>query len=159
MVGRITPIYVPKPVGMLGWDGTDFWAVKVDTSGRVQVRGSDQLFSFHDRLHIAISATVSGANGYISSGAVPAGVVWVITQAGARDNTTATTSHYYCVYDGATLAYVYELKGTIVQWQMSSLHSQIYLKEGDSLRVYFQGSTSTDNAWLGINGYIMTKES
>lgn len=37
MTGKVTPKRLPSPRTMLGWDGTDFFALKVDGSGHLQI--------------------------------------------------------------------------------------------------------------------------
>ncbi len=37
MVGNVTPKRLPRPRTLLGWDGTDFFALKVDDSGHLQI--------------------------------------------------------------------------------------------------------------------------
>ena len=95
MVGKITPVYVPKPAGMLCWDGTDFWAVKGDSSGQLKVKvispGNDQLMSYKSSLYSESYGAISGANGYRDSAAVPAGEVWHVTVITAYDTNTTTS--------------------------------------------------------------------
>ncbi len=37
MTGKVTPKRLPKPRTMLGWDGTDFFAIRVDDDGHLQI--------------------------------------------------------------------------------------------------------------------------
>jgi len=37
MTGKVTPKRLPKPRTMLGWDGTDFFALRVDNNGHLQI--------------------------------------------------------------------------------------------------------------------------
>lgn len=37
MAGKVTPKRLPKPRTLLGWDGTDFFALKVDGDGHLQI--------------------------------------------------------------------------------------------------------------------------
>ena len=158
MVGKVTPIYIPKPVGVLGWDGTDFWAVKVDTSGRLCVRGSDQLFSFKAPVHVGTQAVISGAGGYIESSAVPAGEIWVLQRMLARDTTTATTQHEYQTNQAGAVLRFAIVRGTFVAQYVTETVGELYLAEGDKVRVTFVGGAAADTCVIWLHGYSMTKE-
>ena len=184
MVGKITPVYIPRPVGILIWDGADFWAAKGDADGHLQVdaltaatgldallnalqsvntdklivKGQDQLFSFKSGVADKSQGAPSAAGGYRESTAVPVGAIWVITQIAAFDNTTANTIHNYYLYRGGAYYDLYELRATIAIGQRSSLHSQIYMIADDTIRVMFTGSLAEDVCILAISGYSMTAE-
>jgi len=122
------------------------------------VRGEDQLFSFADRLLDKSSGVPSAADGYRESSAVPADTVWVVTQVSAFDGTTATTAHNYVIFVGGQTYNFYHDVTAFAIAQMSSLATQLYLKTGDVIRVYFAGALAGDTCTLIVQGYIMTKE-
>jgi hypothetical protein len=158
MVGKITPVYIPKPAGMLGWDGTDFHAVRTDTKGRVQVRGEDQLVSYTESLYDESYGQVSGAGGYRESLAVPANTVWHVTALSASDDTRATTQHAYAVYIGAHYYKVANPLATYVTGQMSYLLTDLWLEAGATIRVIYIGSLALDACGLWVHGHTLKKE-
>ena len=161
MVGKITPVYIPKPVGMLGWDGTDFHALKVDAAGNLvlgsKLESGDQLFAHKAGVYDFSHGVPSGANGYRMSTLVPASTIWVITAISAHDNTTANTRHLYQLVHAGTDQIIYELTAAIAIGRASSLQCELYLGPGDFIRAFFVGALANDACRLNILGYAMTK--
>lgn len=158
MVGKITPVYIPKPVGILGWDGTDFYALKVDSTGRLRVRGEDQLFSVKASMVDSSSGTPSAANGFRASTAVPANTIWVVTLISQVDNNTANTAHAANLWRGGVSYNIDHFLAAFAVAQRSTLVCQLLLETGDQIRGYFIGSLATDTCVLTLHGYSMTKE-
>jgi len=155
---EVFPIHAPMPRALLGWDGTDYRVVLVDTAGRVRVRGEDQLFSYKDSVVDKSSGAPSGANGYRVSSDVPAGTVWVITQMCAYDLTTATTIHGYRISRGGVDYDIYEPRVAFAATQRSNISCQLYLVAGDHITVFFVGALAGDTCVVILHGYSMTKE-
>ena len=162
MVGRIEPVYVPKPAGMLGWDGTDFYALKVDSTGNLvlanALKNGDQLFSYKSNVLDRATGLISGAGGYYESSVVPAGDVWVITNIVAVDWTSTCTEHIYEIRSGGLGYNIYVIQAAFAIKQRSWLGTQIYLEAGEWLRVYFTGALANDTIYIFLTGHSMTKE-
>jgi len=156
--GQVTPKRLPSPRTILGWDGTDFFALKVDSKGRLIVRGEDQLFSMNQVLGLSINAVISGADGYISSGTVALGRYWVVTTVVAFDVTTAVTRITMdTVHDGVRCEiHAEERAFGLVERACWSGHT--YLDKDDEIRAYFQGGLAGDQVRLRITGYQMDYE-
>ena len=180
MVDYIIPEGAPMPRAMLGWDGADYYVLRTDAAGnvqmdalgnanldqalqsiaadRLQVRGEDQLFSFKGVLVETRTAVVSGASGYIESIVVPAGEVWVVTTLVAHDSTSPLTSIYFQArHDGVNVE-VYSEWGAFVAYQSAVWSGHTYLDPGDTIRAGFAGSLVGDSCILDITGYRMTLE-
>lgn len=161
MVGKITPVYIPKPVGILGYDGTDFYAVKVDAAGNLvlgsKLESGDQHMGFKATVNLGTQATISGANGYIETTAVPAGEIWVLSRILARDSTTATTLHEYQTNDGAAQLRFSVQRGTFGISYVTETVGLVYLSAGDKVRVTFTGGAANDTCVIWVHGYSMTK--
>jgi len=198
----IIPVGAPSPRSVLGYDGADYYVLRVDATGhaqvdvlasdlpagaataahqvtqntalqlidnlvnalqsvatdRLKVRGEDQLFTFKGVLASRNEGAISGAGGYIESGAVPAGEIWVLTNVVATDGTTATTAHTaYVMHDGATV-YLYEARAAYAADVKSSWGGHAYLDVGDTVRVYFTGGLVADTVRVDILGHRMTVE-
>jgi hypothetical protein len=158
MVGKLTPVYIPMPAGLLGWDGTDFYALKVDTTGRLRVRGEDQLISYKDQVVTQSYGVPSGANGYRESAIVPASAVWVVTHIASQDDTTATTTHRYFVRHGGADYGLYTNSAALGIGGTSSLATRLYLVAGDTIKVFFTGALAGDMCGVWVYGHSMTKE-
>ncbi|GAI96029.1 unnamed protein product, partial [marine sediment metagenome] len=100
---------------MLGWDGTDFFALKVDNNGhlqidalglialvdalqsvgtdRLQVRGEDQLFGYKDTLRVLVSGAIP--NLYLQAGLTVAGELWTVTGIVAWNDTAVMDQVYH----------------------------------------------------------------
>lgn len=158
MDGKVTPKRMPGPRTALGYDGTDFHAVKTDADGRPIVRGEDQLHSFDEPLHVANYGKITAANGSRDSLGPGAGVVWVVTRIVAYDDTSPTTRHQYWVYRNAT-GYPYHAEiaeFAAAQWSEDS--TWLHLVQGDLVRVYLAGGAANDDCNVVLHGHIMTKE-
>ena len=144
--------------GIWGW-ATDQWRrLSADAAGRLQVRGEDQLFSFRGVLANDRSAVVNAANGYVDSHACPAGEIWCVTNLRAFDQDNATTRHRYLLHhDGAS----YGFGETVADFAFSDpsyWHPFVWLDQGDTIRIYFQGALATNTCTIHLTGYRMTLE-
>jgi len=155
---RIYPNHVPSPRTPLGWDGADYRAMKVDASGRVSVRGENQLFSLKSVLGDARAAVVSGAGGWVESGACPAGVYWVVTTIAAMDQTTAITGVRINNMHGGFPYTISETRRAIATWERICWGGITVLDVADVVRVEFLGSLAGDICEIHLTGYIMTVE-
>ena len=155
-MGRLLTETIGKIATLLGFDGTNFSALRVDTTGRLKVRGEDQLFSYQGSVAERSLGVPSGAGGYRESDTPPAGTVWIITQITGGDDTTATTVHQYRLLRGGAAIVVYEARATYAIGQKSNLSCHIVMIPGDTLRLYITGSLAPDSCCLDIHGYSMT---
>jgi len=158
MVDYIIPEGAPMPRAMLGWDGADYRVPRMRADGALQVRGEDQLFSFKGVLAVRVAAVISGANGFITSPAVPAGEVWVVTTITAQDSTSPTTSMEFWFDHDGTLVMIHAEWAAFVAWQGAVWSGHVYLDPGDFVRADFAGGLVGDNCFLYVTGYRMTLE-
>ena len=155
-MGRLLTESIGRIATLLGFDGTNFSALRVDTSGRLKVRGEDQLFSYQGSVANQSRGVPSGAGGYRESASPPAGTIWVITNLSAGDITTATTEHFYGLQRGVVGHAVYVTRAAFAANQRTNYATRLYLVPGDTIRVTFTGSLVTDDCALDIIGYSMT---
>jgi len=155
-MGRVLTETIGRIATLLGFDGTNFSALLIDTSGRLKVRGEDQLISYQGSVANRSLGVPSGAGGYRESATPPAGTVWVITHVTGGDDTTATTKHQYRLRRGGADLVVYETIAAFAIGQKSSLSSRIYMIPGDTLRLHLTGSLVADSCVLDIHGHSMT---
>ncbi len=184
MTYQITPYGVPRPAGMLGYDGTDFPAVRVDADGhlqidvlalttaledllhalksvntdQLQVRGQNQLISYLASLYDESYGNPSGAGGYRDSAAVAAGQVWHVTSVVVHDATRALTGYSVSQYIGA---HNYWFAGATVAIGAGAYYqvlTDIWIPAGGKIRCYFVGSLAADTVGLWVSGHTMTKE-
>jgi len=161
MVATITPRYVPAPVGVLGWDGTNFHALTCDADGNLQLDpllvGGDQLFSYKTSLLHVSKTTVVGASGYANSGPVPAGELWHVTHVTSVNYTKATTQHVYRVARGADNYVFHDITDAFAIGARSTFKCDLWLEEDDVVQIWLMGSNNGDTAWVYLLGSIMTK--
>ena len=158
MVDYIIPEGAPMPRALLGWNGADYYVIRSDAGGRLQVRGEDQLFSFKGVLALRVAAVVSGVDGFIASGVVPAGEIWVVTTITARDSTSPTTAMEFRNYHDATEVLIHAQLQAFVAWEAAVWVGHTYMDPADYIRVDFIGALVGDNCYLYVTGYRMTLE-
>ena len=177
-MGRLLTATMGKIATLLGFDGANFHAVKVDTDGKLQVdvlttglptgaataanqttllgKITDQLPSYLGMLAERTVATISGAGGYIVSGAVPAGEVWHVTIMQAADNTSASTRTRWILSHNAVLLVVGEEHSALPRYQAAFWYGDLWLEPGDVMRVYYEGALAGDSCEVVLLGYRMT---
>ncbi len=155
---EIVPKEAPDPRSLLGYDGTNFYVLKVDSDGRLHVRGEDQLFTYKGRLASHRRGIISGADGFYDSNSPPAGEIWVVTNVAAYDRITATTSHAYYTPEGVDLIAFRRQTEAFGIGIFSEYHGLVYLEEGDVVRVHFTGALAGDDCVVQLTGQIMTLE-
>lgn len=158
MEGKVTPKRLPLPRTMLGFDGTDFVALKTDADGRLIVRGEDQLFNIEEVVAEYTSGAISGAEGFFASAPVPAGRYWVITNVRMADETTATTVHTLSIRHAGTDTYFGQNTAAFGANVASVWGGHIYLAATDVIRVWFAGGLVADTCHVWITGYQMDIE-
>ncbi len=125
---------------------------------RILIRGMDQLHSFAGVLCSTRTALISGANGFVRSHLVPAGLIWHVTHIAAADLTNATTAHDYAIE--------HDLSGYAFHWDVAAfatgVHSQypcnLWLDPSDDIYVTFVGGQAGDSCLVRLIGEIMTLE-
>lgn len=133
-------------------------ALESVNTDRLQVRGEDQLFSFDGPISNAISAAISGPNGYIESPAVSAGHYWVITTITGSDQTTAPTSIEIFKHYGATNVMIDAETKAFAIAEAKPWSGHVHLDVDDTIRIYFTGGLGGDTCAIHITGYQMTVE-
>lgn len=124
----------------------------------LQVRGEDQLFSFHSVLGIWRSAAISGAGGFVASITVPAGEIWVVTAVAAFDNTSPVTRiDLYNLHDGVVVLFE-SVTRAFVAAEPLTWSGKVTLDFGDAIRAYFVGGLAGDTCHIHVCGYRMTLE-
>lgn len=158
MPDKVTPRRLPHPRTAVGWDGTDFFAIKVDSEGRLKLRAEDQLHSFKGPLRSVRNHAISGAGGFCNSNTPAAGEVWVVTSVSGIDMTTATTGVIMMIARDVTGYYWHEeekAKGSGRAW---TVQCEKHLVADDFVQVHFIGGLAGDECWVTLTGHIMTLE-
>ena len=155
---EIVPPGAPGPVSVLGWDGANFYVLRVGLAGRLQVRGEDQLFSFKAVLAESLTWTISGNDGYLDSDVVTDGEIWVVTNIVVMDNTTATTHVIITIIHDGTECNVYAELRAFAAAERCVWTGLITLDPDDWVRARFIGGLAGDSITIDILGYRMTLE-
>jgi len=160
MAGRIDPLYIPKVAGVVGWDGTNFHALKCNTAGNLRIDAllgsGDQLFSYQESLLHLTKTTVTGANGHADTTAVPVGEIWHVTHVCGVDWTKATTAHVYRLTRGGETYVFHDITQAFAIGARHTLQCDLYMDPGDVLQVWFTGANNADVAWIYAFGSIMS---
>jgi len=133
-------------------------ALQSVATDRLQVRGENQLFSFNGVLAASSSGAISGANGFVDSPAVPAGVIWVVTTISVVDVTTAPTQVYIMNRHNAVEYIIKHEVKAFVASEQCYWQGHTYLDQGDTIRAYFIGGLAGNTCNVFLTGYIMTLE-
>jgi len=133
-------------------------ALQSVATDRLIVRGEDQHFSYDKPLEVGVTGNPSADDGYLASTAVPAGVVWIITNVVAQDITTPLTAIRLASRSGAGTINFYAITRAIVAGEYVPWGGFVALETGDTIRAYFEGSLAADTCWVWLTGYVMTKE-
>jgi hypothetical protein len=96
-------------------------------------------------------SAAAGTN-YLSSTAVPAGEIWVITTASMLNATTAFTQATIIVSISGNNQY-FQSKASPIQNEKVIWNGQAILKEGDTVVGAFDGCTLNDDLYLQFAGY------
>ena len=180
MVDYIIPEGAPMPRALLGWDGADYYVIRSDAVGnvqvnvlgnanldqalqsiagdRLQVRGEDQLFSYRGQV-LELVANLLAAAGWndLAIAAVPAGEVWCITNIMAYDQNNAPTQLRFDILSGGVQYHLARWGATALDIGQN-LQGQWYLGEGDQISATFAGCVLNDDLYLHAVGYRMTLE-
>lgn len=128
------------------------------TLANLLAKFQDQALSQAGVLANTVTAALSGANGYISSGAVGSGDYWKVTAISCRDRTTAPTAVRLMLYHDGT---AYPFGGETAALAISEYWywgGEVWLDASDTIRVYFVGGAEDDNCDLTLVGHKMTVE-
>ena len=158
MVSKTTPNTMPLPRTALGFDGSDFHALKTDADGRLIVRGEDQLFSIRGVFAKGGTSVISGADGYVESAAVGAGHYRVVTTIVAWDVTSPTTKIRLVNYHAGLVVHIDAKSAAYVAGEGMAWSGFTYQDAGDTIRAYFAGGQAGDTCRLDVTGYTMTVE-
>jgi len=133
-------------------------ALQSVATDRLIVRGEDQLFSYKDRyIERTVRANAAAGVNQLVGTIVPAGEVWVVTAAGAVNQTSTCTAISVGMIVGAIDYYFGGQATTVIRELVECGHTMI-LKTGDRVIGDFQGCTLNDTLILNMNGYKMTLE-
>lgn len=127
-------------------------------SDEMVVRGEDQLYSVKDVIGFRHEAGMNADNGYITTGSVPAGELWKVTNLSATNRVRATTTHEYDYYHAGAPIYLLEDSTGWAATVRSQWIGEIWMAPGDFLRVSFIGGLSGDTCRLAVAGHKMTLE-
>lgn len=177
---EILPSNAPRPVSVLGWDGTRFRVFTLDAAGqlqidvlsnanldgalqsvgtdRLQVRGEDQLFTINDFVEEFLWSQNAAGNTEVVTGAlVPAGLVWIVTgiRAWNMDGPCDDISLWFNLGAGnRTIKFgILPLEDEHVEWD-----GLLNVPAGGNLSAYFRGIAVNDRVYLNYWGYSMTRE-
>jgi len=176
----VTPKEAPDPRSILGYDGSNFFVIKTDSDGhlqvdvleidvlaaalqsvatdRFQVRGEDQLHSYEDTLQIYVTGELPIDDGWLATDPVPAADVWVITNIQLENATTSVNSARVVRWIGATPYYFGCLTRDIPFGEIVCWCGWQWAKDGHVITGQFVGGKTGDVCRMWITGHIMTKE-
>lgn len=152
------PMSPPEPRAALFWDGTHWHVPRVDGSGRVQVRGEDQLHSFAGVLAVVNAAGLSANDGYIESPPCTAGRVWHVTNIYVVNTVSALTRVTMLLrHDGADYPFQTQTIALAIL-EPYSWHGHVWLDPSDTIRAHLVGGINNDACSIRLTGEIMTLE-
>lgn len=155
---RVEPYHAPYPNAIVGWTGAIWHCLSVDGTGRLQVRGEDQLFSFGGVLAVTRTVAISGAGGYVDSVPCDAGEIWGVTNVYANDLTSPTTRHAYDLRHNGAAYGIGEVVAAFAAGVGTYWSGWVWLDSADVIRVYFVGGLAGDSCIVRLVGYRMTLE-
>jgi len=125
---------------------------------RLLVRGMDQLYSFLDALPTLYVGNPSGDDGFVETEAVAAGQIWHLTALCIRDDNRLLTKIEY-VFRRAAADFTFDFNPNGVAaatwWPVKC---DLWLRPGDTIRLYCTGCQATDTMRFHALGDRMTKE-
>jgi len=164
VANRIYPAALPNPATLLGWDGTDFRALLVDSSAHlqadvlsvpavnVQQASGDKFWGFHGIVEEGLSNTALAAGTNVLDGtAVPTGEIWQILCAGFLYLGTVPTGILLMVQGLAGgMSLLHQLLPGSGYWY--SLTINVYLQVGDYMQATVYGATLNDDMYFRYAG-------
>lgn len=121
---------------------------------RVEARGGDKIFSYHETLYLKeVQVSINGST-YVYSDPVPSGEIWVITNIFAmHGDPTARILTIGLYMDGTN----YELsqKAGAAQWDSLDRQGYFVLNEGDKVYATAASLGATHNVYLRATGFVM----
>ena len=177
-MGQLLTEVLGRIVTMLGWDGTDFYAFRVDASGHLQVdvlssalpagaateanqatlldRFPNSAFRFKARYVQRVQKLgIAAGNQTLNGTTVPAGEVWIVT-AGLAFNDISGNSQIYIGASDGTTDYIADRRVSTAADDVVKLSGAMYLAPGDHAKAIFSGCTAGDNICLCLFGYKMS---
>ena len=133
-------------------------ALQSVATDRLIVRGEDQLHSFEGVLCTVRNAAISGAGGFCDSPTCAAGYVWHVTAITATDATSPTTEHEYHERRAGVDYLFHRHTAAFPAWASSQWGGDLWLRDGDVIRVYFLGGLAGDSVWVRVLGEVFTEE-
>lgn len=133
-------------------------ALESNALDRFLTRGMDQLFSFAGVLAIARTTGLSANDGFINTGSVPAGQIWIITAVHARNNARPTTECHLILRHNAVSYHFQEVVAALAQGQGTPWAGYIQADQDDQIRFESIGGLNGDSCTLELLGHIMTLE-
>jgi hypothetical protein len=164
MANRIYPAALPNPVTPLGYDGSDFRAIEVNTNAHlvvdidsipttlVQTVSGDKFYGFHAIVEETLSnLTLAAGYNALSGAAVAAGDIWRVMHCALLYSGTVPTSVRIRVVGLATALMVFmQLAPVSGFWYV--LASDIYLQVGDYMQAEVYGATLNDDLYFSYAG-------
>jgi len=124
----------------------------------LQVRGSDQLFTFQNTLLDVTTDTISGAQGYIRSHSPPAGTIWAITNITALDNTNPITRVVFEVDRSGFTPYLGDSIAIAAPYNAAYWQGQVWITPAETIYCVYLGALAGDSCRIDLHGYAMTLE-
>ncbi len=146
-------------LGPLGSVDTDDLQIDIKSAlTTLPVRGMDQLFSYASRYFQrgSIPDAVAGDNDVLGS-IVPGGQVWIVTAAGAMDETTPCTTIAVGLI-AAGIGALFSGRANPAANEVVPCNHVMVLTPGDRAYAHFTGVTLHDTLRLALDGYKMTLE-
>ena len=161
MADRIYPRVVPNPSAALGYDGTDFRAILVDSTGKpqadiVDLPGKNTLNNFYIGYwaqYEECGSDLNAAGGHIvkSGTAVPSGEIWVIQNVWSLNNTTSVRMQHR-LNIGDNVHYINDFAAPGVGIAKVTTGTWV-LKAGDYVTWLWVSTVIDDDLYWGVSGY------
>ena len=176
-MGSLKTEVMGKIATLLGYDGYDFRAVKVDGAGKLQVdiaaitgasgfatsakqdtlnnKFTGQPFTYTGTVILRYGQTVAASgNDTINSDVVPAGVIWIITAIGAFCTSAVVSLAQLSAHISGVNCTLGQ-KVTLGASELLGYTGWIVLSPGDKLILFLMGTTPGATSVLSFSGFSM----
>lgn len=133
---------------MLGWNGTGWARVRVDSAGRLYtVLGFESVVS-----GFTVNSIADVGYNRVQGDQVPSGKCWVITCCNAWNDTSSSTRIIIGIHNGSEDIWIKSVEEPAADQQLT-LETTLVLEAGSRIQGYFYGCTAGDDIGIAWHGY------
>jgi len=150
MTDLVYPLRVPNPRAVLGYDGSDFRCLRVDTSGNLYVVLTSAPTSVTSAATVQVQeASSPGGTRFLLSSSPAAGKLWRFRAVALQDTLTALSLMSIGVYDGTNYYHLEEVLSPSAGRWISFTHLPT-IAPGEQLFGMFFNTTAGDGLLMNF---------